>query len=341
MMGKEATMITDKLSRVPLAQLPTPLEALPRLRKVLQRDFPSRSVPPLLVKRDDLTGLATGGNKTRKLEYLMADALAQDADVVLTMGAPQSNHCRQTAAAAAKLGLDCTLILGGSAPLLEGGNLLLDQLLDAEIVWCGQEDRQTVLSATCAALEAAGRRPYTIPYGGSNALGATAYVVAFLELMEQLNSFSREADHIVVPSSSGGTQAGLAVGAAQAGFRGQLHGISIDQKAATLQANLAILATDTARLLDMDLEFQAEDFLVHDAYLGEGYGIMGEVEQKAIRVLATSEGLLADPVYTGRALAGLIDLIGQGLFQEHETVVFWHTGGLPALFAYAHLLSTD
>jgi D-cysteine desulfhydrase len=331
-------MTLKTLPRLPLAHLPTPLEPMPRLRAALQAEAPTRPTPLLLVKRDDQTGLASGGNKTRKLEYLLAEALAQKADTVLTVGAPQSNHCRQTAAAAARAGLRCVLVLGGNAPLLEGGNLLLDRLLGAEIVWAGERERLALLIETAQVQAAAGHRPYVITYGGSSPMGAAGYAVAFQELLEQARTDGWTVDHIVVASSSGGTQAGMAVGAWAAGFAGQLHGISIDRSAGEFQPALAELATQTASLLGIPHSFQAQDFIVHDAYLGGGYGVLGDPEREAIRLLAASEGILADPVYTGRALAGLLDLIRQGRFGASETVVFWHTGGLPALFAYAEQL---
>jgi D-cysteine desulfhydrase family pyridoxal phosphate-dependent enzyme len=331
-------MTVDTLPRLPLAHLPTPLEPMPRLRTALQAEAPTCPIPLLLVKRDDQTGLASGGNKTRKLEYLLAEALAKEADTVLTVGAPQSNHCRQTAAAAAKAGLRCVLVLGGNAPRLEGGNLLLDRLLGAEIVWAGERDRMALLADEAQAQAAAGHRPYVIPYGGSSPVGAAGYAMAFQELLEQAGASAWTVDHVVVASSSGGTQAGMAVGAWTSGFEGQVHGISIDRRAAEFQPALAELATQTASLLGVPHSFPAQDFIVHDAYLGSGYGVLGDPEREAIRLLAASEGLLADPVYTGRALAGLVDLIRQGRFRADETVVFWHTGGLPALFAYAEQL---
>ena len=329
------------LPRFPLAQLPTPIETLPRLRAALAAEAAGRPVPALLVKRDDMTGLASGGNKTRKLETLLAIALAEGADTLVTVGAPQSNHCRQTAAAAAKAGLRCVLVLGGSAPMLDGGNLLLDRLLGAEIVWAGPRDRLTVMDETVAAERAAGRRPHAIAYGGSSPVGAAAYAMAFQETLDQLTAAGRQADHMVVASSSGGTQAGMTVGAWAAGYTGQIHGISIDRTASEFAPALAALASETAQLLGVDKVFAAEDMIVHDAYLGGGYGVVGDPERAAIRLMAQTEGLLVDPVYTGRALAGLIDLIRKGSFRADETVVFWHTGGLPALFAYAGELQTS
>lgn len=329
-------MLTDSLPRIVLAHLPTPLEELSRLRAVLQSDLPGRPVPQLLIKRDDQTGLAAGGNKTRKLEYLVADAIQQGSDILITAGAPQSNHCRQTAAAAAKVGLQAILVLGGSAPMLEGGNLFLDRLLGAEIIWSGQRDRVEVMAQIAGRQRAKGHRPYIVPYGGSNAIGAVAYAAAIEELTGQLAAIGRTAQHIVVASSSGGTQAGLVVGARALGLRqGQIHGISIDREAAQYKPDLARLANAAAERLGLDLRFQPDDFSVNDAYVGAGYGRVGPLERDAIQLLARTEGLLVDPVYTGRALGGLIDLIHQGRFSDEDTVVFWHTGGLPALFAYA------
>lgn len=324
--------------RLPLAFLPTPLEPLTHLRAALQAEDVSRPVPRLLIKRDDQTGLASGGNKTRKLEYLLADAQARGCDTVLTVGAPQSNHCRQTAAAAARAGLRCVLVLGGNAPHLEGGNLLLDRLFGAQIVWAGEQDRLALLEATAHGQADAGFRPYVITYGGSSALGAVGYVAALAELQAQAQAAGWTADHVVTASSSGGTQAGLAVGTRLTGFTGRIHGISIDSTADSLCAILTGLANATAALLGAGLSFTPADFNVHDAYLGGGYGVLGHAEREAISLLARCEGILADPVYTGRALAGLLDLIRRGYFSADETIVFWHTGGLPALFAYADQL---
>lgn len=327
-------MPLPELPRFPLAHLPTPLEEMHRLRAVLQAELGDATVPRLLVKRDDQTGLATGGNKTRKLELLVAEALQQGADTLITTGAPQSNHCRQTAAAAARAGLACTLVLGGNAPMLEGGNLLLDRLFGAQIVFAGQTDRLVAMQRIADDLATAGRRPYSITYGGSNARGAAAYALAMEELLNQCAGRGIAPDHVFVGSSSGGTQAGMVVGAAALESAVRVHGISIDLAETTLVDNLIALGQQTADLLGLNLQPTRSDFIVHDGYLGGGYGVMGAAEREAIGLLARSEGLLADPVYTGRALAGLLDLIRRGQFAAGETVVFWHTGGLPAIFAY-------
>ncbi len=316
--------ITAPLPRFPLAHLPTRVEEMPRLSKVL-------GGPRLFIKRDDQTGLAGGGNKARKLEYLVADALGQGAQTLITGGARQSNHCRQTAAAAARAGLRCILVLRGEAPApgTTGGNVLLDQLLGAELVWTGSRAREILMEEIFKREKAAGGRPYLIPVGGSSALGATAYAVAMEEFMAQ----GVAADRIVFASSSGGTQAGLALGAKVAGFSGQVYGISVDESAEVLQASVARLATETALALSLPYRFERQDILVNDSYLGGGYAVMGQPEKEAIRLVAQYEGILLDPVYTGRAAAGLIDLIRKGEFAKSETVVFWHTGGTPALFA--------
>ncbi len=311
------------IPRLRFAHLPTPIESLPRLSSQL-------GGPNLLVKRDDQTGLAFGGNKTRKLEFLVADAQAQGADLLITGGAAQSNHCRQTAAAAAKFGLACTLVLAGEPPERPSANLLLDHLLDAHIVWTTPDARDATMVRVEEEARTAGRTPYLIPYGGSNEIGALGYVFAMEELMGQ----NVHPDWIVVASSSGGTQAGLVVGARLFGYQGRILGISIDKPEVELSRDIvADLATCTAHKLGESLTFTQADILVNDSYLGQGYGVLSEREIEAIQLFARTEGLLLDPVYTGRAAAGLLDLIRRGFFKPGERVLFWHTGGTPALFA--------
>jgi D-cysteine desulfhydrase len=330
-------MSLEQLPRFPLAHLPTPLEPLPRLSQAL-------GGPELFIKRDDQTGLAFGGNKARKLEFLLAEALAQKADTLITAGAAQSNHCRQTAAAAAQAGLRCELLLGGPPPALPNGNFLLDLLFGATIHWAGPERRGERLEELAAQLKAAGHRPYVIPYGGSNAVGASGYVWAMQELLAQLKASGQTIDHIVLASSSGGTQAGLTVGARAANFTGRIIGIRIDkgeQDDAPYEAQLAQLATETARKTDLPkTTFTSDDFTVNYDYLGGGYGVVGDLEREALRLTAQLEGILLDPVYTGRAMGGLLDLIRRGTFGPGERVLFWHTGGGPALFPYGDVLTT-
>lgn len=316
--------------RVYLANLPTPIEPLPRLSAALDG-------LQVLVKRDDLTGLAFGGNKTRKLEFALAEAVANGARTLVTVGAAQSNHCRQTAALAARVGMDCILVLSGEAPDHSSGNLLLDQIFGAEIIWTSYAERAGVLEQTFQTAWEAGRRPYLIPLGASNATGALGYEAAFQEFQKQ----DMHSDWIVVASSSGGTQAGLALGAQRAGWGGKILGISIDSEQSVLQATVARLANAAAERLGEKTVFQPEDILVNADYLGGGYGVFGPAEAGAIQLFARREGLLLDPVYTGRAAAGMIDLARKGFFQRGETILFWHTGGTPALFAsqYASLIS--
>lgn len=316
-----------KLPHLSLACLPTPIQPLPRLSTRL-------GGPRLLVKRDDLTGVAFGGNKTRKLEYLLAEAQANGARTLITVGAAQSNHCRQTAAVAAQLGLDCILVLNGDSGQAATGNLLLDHLFGAQIVWTTRETRQQTLKATFDAAWEAGRRPYLIPLGASNPLGSAAYAAAFDEAAHQLKNVT--VDWIVVASSSGGTQAGLALGARRALWKGRILGISIDEPEHDLKEVIAFLASEAGDRLGFDKRLLPEDILVNSDYLGQGYGIIGQPEEEAIRLFAETEGLLLDPVYTGRAAAGMIDLIRSNFFKPGETVLFWHTGGQPALFAESY-----
>jgi len=315
-----------QIPRLRFAHLPTPIEPMPRLSAAL-------GGPALWIKRDDQTGLALGGNKTRKLEYLVAEAQANGARTLITAGAVQSNHCRQTAAAAARFGYGCILVLYGDKPDEINGNLLLDSMLGAEIVWTTRLQRDETLKAAFDRAWADGKRPYLIPYGGSSPAGAAGYVTAMGELMQQckhedIPSF----DQVVFASSSGGTHAGLALGARLYAYPGRVLGISIDEQEAVLQQRVAALATHTAELLGEQLTFTAADIHVNASYLGGGYGVMDQPEEEAIHLFAHYEGVLLDPVYTGRCAAGLVDLIRGGKFRKDETILFWHTGGAPALF---------
>jgi L-cysteate sulfo-lyase len=324
-------MRIQSLPRFPLAQLPTAIEEL----KSLSRELGG---PELLIKRDDQTGLALGGNKTRKLEFLVGQALEQGADTLVTAGAVQSNHCRQTAAAAAKAGLRCELLLNGTKPELPNGNLLLDELLGARIHWIQLSQRAAKLRELPDQLRKEGRKPYVIPVGGSNGVGATGYVLAMIELAEQLDGIDRRVDHVVFASSSGGTQAGIVVGAKVTGFDGKLHGVSVDKgerDGAPYDHELANIANETAKYIGFDAQFAAGNFNIDYGYLGGGYGVASDLERGAIRLLGSREGILLDPVYTGRSMGALVDLIRKKAFRSDATVLFWHTGGAPALFAYA------
>ena len=312
------------------AHLPTPIEYLPRLSAEL-------GGPEIYVKRDDQTGLAFGGNKTRKLEFLLADALRNGAKTVITTGAVQSNHCRQTAAAAARVGLDCVLVLSGKDDETLSGNLLLDHLVNARIVWTSPNEREEALQNAFQELAKDGRRPYLIPYGGSNPIGASAYAYAFLELKEQIDSggieLSRMPGWVVFATSSGGTQSGMLVGAKLAGFNGKILGISVDVEAELLQQRIYKLANETAQYLGTEKYIEEKEVIVNSNYLGGGYGVAGAREIDAIKIFARLEGLLLDPVYTGKAAGGMLDLISSGFFSQNDIILFWHTGGTPALFA--------
>jgi L-cysteate sulfo-lyase len=324
-----------RLPRVRLAHLPTPIEPLPNLSRAL-------GGPELWIKRDDQTGLATGGNKARKLEFLIAQALEAGADTVITAGSTQSNHARQTAAAAARCGLACHLVLfspaGEPAPL--SGNVLLDELLGATIHWTDEHApyRQT-LGRVEADLRAAGRQVYVVPYGGSNAVGLMGYAAAVEEAVEQMNETGPFDAHVFA-TSSGGTQAGMILGGYLTGLLGKtcLLGISVDEREAVLAPRVANLVNAGAQLLGLDWRVNDDVTDINDDYLGGGYAVVGEPEREAIRLLARHEGILADPVYTGRALAGLFDLIRRGEFKRGQRVLFWHTGGVAALFAFADVL---
>jgi D-cysteine desulfhydrase family pyridoxal phosphate-dependent enzyme len=314
--------MSEPIARIRFAHLPTPVEKMPRLTAAL-------GGPELAVKRDDLTGLAFGGNKTRKLEFLVAEARDQGADTLITAGALQSNHCRQTAAAAARFGFGCLLVLVGAAPQQPSGNLLLDALFDAEIVWVEKNRREAALQEAFDRLKAQGKKPYLVPYGGSNPTGALGYVYAMEELMAQ----GKPPDWIVVASSSGGTQAGLALGARLFHYPGQVLGISVDEGQGVLQERVASLCSQMAPRVGVSPAFTAGEILVNAEYSTPGYGVLTSAEREAIRLFAHREGLLLDPVYTGRAAAGMIDLIRRGFVPKDDTVLFWHTGGQTALFA--------
>lgn len=317
---------------IALAMLPTPFEPMPRLSAAL-------GPASLWIKRDDCTGLGGGGNKARKLDLLVADALKQGADTLVTMGAIQSNHARQTAAAAARLGLGCVLLLadsvgGRSDAYRTNGNILMDGILGADVrLLAPGTAPEPVIEETLAGLRAQGRRPYFIPVGGSNAIGSLAYRDAVLELAQQAQASGRRIDHIVVATGSGGTHAGILAGVAQAGLATRVHGISVSKPAAVAAEIVAGLIRDMAALEGREVA-ALTGLSVDDRFIGPGYGQPTEAMKEALALTARNEGILLDPVYTGKTMAGLIALARGGAFTAGETVVFWHTGGLPGLFAY-------
>ncbi|MDD9729805.1 D-cysteine desulfhydrase [Mameliella sp. AT18] len=324
-----------KFPRVRLAHLPTPLEPLPRLTEFL-------GGPEIWIKRDDCTGLSTGGNKTRKLEFLMAEALEQRADVVLTQGATQSNHARQTAAAAAKLGMECHILLEDRTGYNHenyryNGNVLLDVLHGASIEHRGPDlDMNAEMEAVAETMREHGRRAYTIPGGGSNATGALGYVNCALEMLNQFVETGLRVDHIVHATGSAGTQAGLITGLSAMNAGIPLLGIGVRAPKAKQEENVFNLAVKTAEKLGCPGVVAREDVVANTDYVGDGYGIPAESTLEAIDLFARHEAILLDPVYSAKGAAGLIDLIRQGHFNSNERVVFLHTGGAIGLTGYTH-----
>jgi len=324
-------MDLNNLSRFKLAEYPTPIHFL----KTLTTAFDG---PDIYMKRDDLISLGMGGNKVRKLEFLIGEALEQRKDTLVTAGGIQSNHCRLTAASAARAGLDCHLVLNGVPPDTPNGNLLLDNLFGAHIHYCDRKDRDSMLYQVADELAENGKKPYVIPVGGSNSTGSVGYVDAMFELDIQLKEMNLAPDAIVFASSSGGTQAGLTLGARITGFKGQVLGISIDQVKTGTASFLPVLTrivNETAKRIDSDIAMTESDFSLDCHYLGAGYAVPGDLEFDAIRDLARYEGILLGPVYTARAMGALLDMIQKNVFRKDQSVLFWHTGGTPELFAWA------
>lgn len=322
-----------RFPRIRLGHFPTPLEPMENLTRVL-------GGPRLWIKRDDCTGLSTGGNKTRKLEFLMANAVARKADVVITQGATQSNHARQTAAAAARLGMQCHILLedrtGSTDPNYTGnGNVLLDHLHGATVeVRAGGSDMQAEMEAVAARLTDAGRRPYVIPGGGSNPLGALGYVNAALELVAQCADRGLRLDHVVHATGSAGTQAGLVVGLQALNSPARLLGIGVRAPREKQETMVYELGRRTWDLLGLRGDLPREAVVANCDHVGAGYGVPTPAMVEAVTLLARTEGLLLDPVYSGKGMAGLIDMIRRGQFRADENVVFVHTGGSVALFGY-------
>ncbi|HBQ8782185.1 D-cysteine desulfhydrase [Klebsiella quasipneumoniae] len=324
-------MSLQNLTRFPRLELigaPTPLEYLPRLSDHLGRE--------IFIKRDDTTPLAMGGNKLRKLEFLAADALREGADTLITAGAIQSNHVRQTAAVAAKLGLHCVALLENpigtrAENYLSNGNRLLLDLFNTQIEMCDAlTDPAAQLDELATRIEAQGYRPYVIPVGGSNALGALGYVESALEIAQQCED-AVEISSVVVASGSAGTHAGLAVGLEQLMPQAELIGVTVSRAVADQLPKVVALQQVVAN----SLELQAKaDIILWDDYFAPGYGTPNEEGMAAVKLLAQLEGILLDPVYTGKAMAGLIDGITQKRFKDEGPILFVHTGGAPALFAY-------
>ena len=327
-------MDLSSFPRVSLAHLPTPLELLPRLSEHLDG-------PEIFVKRDDCTGLATGGNKTRKLEYSMGEALHQGADTIITVGAVQSNHVRQTAAAACKLGLKCEVMLehrvqDASDTYLNSGNVFLDRIFGANLrEYPAGTDFEKTMEELASEIRDQGGRPYWIPGGASNPVGALGYVNCGIELLGQCKEQNLSIDHLVSATGSAGTHAGLAVGLRGSGSDLPILGIGVNAPQDAQEEKVYRLAVETADLVGEANCVSRDDIVADCNYVGPGYGEHTDAMNEAVLMLARFEGLLFDPVYSGKALAGMIDYIRQGRFTKGQKIVFLHTGGSAGLFAYA------
>ena len=330
-------MLLSRFPRVSLAHLPTPLEYLPRLSEHL-------GGPHIYVKRDDCTGLGTGGNKTRKLEFLVADAIQKNADVIITQGAVQSNHARQTAAAACKVGMECELIFekrvqDADDAYQNSGNVLLDRIFGANIREVAKgSDMNAAMEALAEELRAKGKTPYIVPGGGSNPIGALGYIDCALEFMYQANRDGIVIDHVVHATGSAGTQAGLVVGLKATSSNIPLLGIGVNAPKDVQEEKVWKLAVETAEYVGAPGCVHREDIVANCDYVGDGYGVPTKAMNDAVVLLARLEGLLFDPVYSGKGLAGMIDLIKKGYFGDAENIVFVHTGGSAGLFGYSSQL---
>jgi L-cysteate sulfo-lyase len=326
-------MNLGRFPRIRFAHLPTPLEHLPNLSRELNG-------PEIWIKRDDCTGMSTGGNKTRKLEFLMAEARDQGADVVLTQGATQSNHARQTAACAAKMGIDCHILLEDRTGKTdhdynESGNVFLDYLHGASVDYRpATPDMNAELTNVAAKLKSEGRTPYLIPGGGSNPVGALGYANAAMELVTQANDIGLKIDHVVHATGSAGTQAGLVTGLAGTRSGIPLLGIGVRAPREKQEDNVFKLACATADLCGIGGAVRREDVVANCDYVGKGYGFSTPASIDAIQTLARLEAILLDPVYTGKGMSGLIDLTRKGMFKKGQNIVFIHTGGSVGLFGY-------
>jgi L-cysteate sulfo-lyase len=331
-------MHISRFPRIHFAHLPTPLEPLENLSKLL-------GGPKIFIKRDDCTGLATGGNKTRKLEFLMGEAQQKNADTIITQGATQSNHVRQTAAISSKLGLRCEIMLehrtGSEDPdYLENGNVLLDKLFGANIhsVPAGT-DMDAAMQKIADDLKTNGANPYIIPGGGSSPTGALGYVNCAMELVGQINDRSLKIDHLVTATGSAGTQSGLVVGLEGTRSGIPVLGICVNADKETQEEKVFALAEKTTKFMGISGSVKRETVVANGDYVGPGYGLPTDGMIEATELLARQEGILLDPVYSGKGMAGLIDLIRKGEFRKDENIVFLHTGGSAGLFAYRKTFS--
>ncbi len=342
--------VLSQFPKISLIHLPTPLQKLENLSREL-------SGPEIYIKRDDLTGLAFGGNKSRKLEFIIKDALEKNADVFITWASIQSNWCVQAAAASRKFGIKPILLLFRTTDLPDeyDGNLLLDFILDAEIrikeaskgKTVREEEITEIIEEVVNEVKQWGQNPYVAPIGGSmvggsmeKPLGAISYVAAVMEMLEQAEAQSIEFTHIVHASGSGGTQAGLVVGAKALSKGLRVIGISVSELREPYEKEVLKISQDTTKALGLELEISERDILIFDEYIKEGYGVVNKEVSEAMRLMAIKEAIFLDPVYTGKAMVGLLDLIRRGYLKKEDRVVFFHTGGTAAIFPYKHSLKT-
>jgi D-cysteine desulfhydrase family pyridoxal phosphate-dependent enzyme len=329
------SLILEKIRgrRICFAGFPTPVQRMPNLSRVL-------GGPNLFIKRDDMTDLAFGGNKARKLEFVFADAEEKGTDVIIAAGVVQSNCVCMVAAAARKLGMKPVLVLQGKEPEVYDGNLLLDRLLSAEIRFADNLgwDVSGKLVSVAKEFREKGYRPYIIPLGATTPLSILGYAVAMEELVNQFDEAGKSLDSVVCGCGTGGTQAGLLLGAKLLGVDTKILGVSVFADRSGVSEQITKLVNDAAELLEVDLSVSAGDVTVFDEYINEGYGVLNEPVAEAIKLTAETEGIFLDPVYTGKAMTALIDLIKKDYFKEEDNIVFLHTGGLPALFLYRNKL---
>ena len=325
------------LPRLELAKLPTPLDRVENLGKSLG-DL------DLWFKRDDLTGFGLGGNKVRSLEYLAADAMKVNSNILITGGSPGSNHVRTTMAVAAHLGLKGVAVLSGTRPSKTNGNLLLNQLLDAKLVFTGNPDRSYIdnyIEDEAERLRGKGESPYMIRRGGVSSLGCIGYVSAAVEICSQLQSLNLNPDILLCATGCGVTQAGLLVGFKLMGLNCRLYGITVSRTRNECIAYIKQLINETEDVLGLESRVKNDEIFVFDEYIGEGYSVPTSEGIDAIRLVAQTEGIFLDPIYTGKAMAGLTDLVKKGLIGSDNTVIFLHTGGSPSIFSNSTIISNS
>ena len=325
------------LPRLELAKLPTPLDRVENLGKSLGN-------LDLWFKRDDLTGFGLGGNKVRSLEYLAADAMKVNSNILITGGSSGSNHVRTTMAVAAHLGLKGVAVLSGTRPSKANGNLLLNQLLDAKLVFTGNPDRSYIdnyIEDEAERLRGKGESPYMIRRGGVSSLGCIGYVSAAVEICSQLQSLNFNPDILLCATGCGVTQAGLLVGFKLMGLNCRLYGITVSRSRDECIAYIKQLINETEDVLGLDSRVKNDEIFVFDEYIGEGYSVPTSEGIDAIRLVAQTEGIFLDPIYTGKAMAGLTDLVKKDLIGSDNTVIFLHTGGSPSIFSNSTIISNS